>query len=193
MKSILWITALFFLGGCSYKTATIKTYTLNPPVQYGKLKHSKYRDKTVKVSYPTSIKGRAGSSIHFTYNTLEEGSYQNAVWSTTDSQLLTYAIVHALEKGKVFKTVVDYTSLANSDYILESRIYDFYHKVRKDLSVAVLTMRFDLIDTDSNRIVKSRKFSYAVPTESVDSKGFVEAMDKAVARLSRDLVLWLAK
>ena len=185
--------SLFIFDGCAVKSVPLKTYTLNPPLNYRAVSQSPYRNKSVKVAYPNNIRGKASSTICFTYSNIEEGSYQNSSWSSSSSQLLTSIIIRALEKGKVFKSVIDYTSLANTDYLLESEVYDIYHKVRKNLSVAVLSMRFDLINTDNNLLVKSKKFSYEIPTSTVDAAGYVKATNKALEKLSADLVRWLAK
>ena len=106
---------------------------------------------------------------------------------------MTSGIIRALEHGGVFKSVIDYTSLANTDYLLESEVYDIYHKVRKNLSVSVLSIRFDLINTENNVLVKSKKFSYQIPTETVDAVGYVKATNIALEKLSADLVRWLAQ
>jgi ABC-type uncharacterized transport system auxiliary subunit len=184
---------LFLLSGCAFKSAELKTYTLNPAFRFGSLSQSPYRNSTVKVAYPNNIKGKSSDSILFSYSRLEEGSYQNSSWTTSSSQLLTGTIIRALEHGKVFKSVIDYTSQAMTDYLLESEIYDFYHKLRKGSSVSVVTIRFDLIDTRNNMLVKSKKFSYIIPTPTVDAAGYVRATNQAIERLSADLVRWLAK
>jgi ABC-type uncharacterized transport system auxiliary subunit len=190
---LLWMTGVLLLSGCAFKSATLRTFTLNPSYHFGKVSHSPYRQKSIKVAYPNSIKGKSSSSICFSYSRLEEGNYQNASWSSSSSQLLTGSIIRALEHGGVFKSVIDYTSLANTDYLLESEVYEICHKVRKGLSVSVLSMRFDLIDTDNNVLVKSRKFTYEIPTKTVDAAGYVVATNRAMEKLSIDLVRWLAQ
>jgi len=193
MTKMLFLAGVFLLSGCAFKSATLRTFTLNPNYRFAKVAHSPYKNKSVKVAYPNSIKGKSSSSIYFSYSRLEEGSYQNSTWSNSSSQLLTSSIIRALEHGGVFKSVIDYTSLANTDYLLESEVYDIYHKVRKGLSVAVLSMRFDLIDTDNNKLVKSKKFTYEIPTKTVDAVGYVAATNRALEKLSADLVRWLAQ
>jgi ABC-type uncharacterized transport system auxiliary subunit len=192
VKIVILIGTLL-LSGCAMKSSEMRTYSLNPDLNFSKLTHAVYRDKSIKIAYPTNIKGKTSSSIYFSYSKIEEGKYQNAIWNSSNSQLLINGIIRALEKGAVFKTVVDYTSLANTDYLLESEVYDFYHKVRKNLSVSVLSIRFDLIDTDYNRLVKSRRFTYEVPTETVDALGYVKATNIALEKLTVDLVKWLGR
>jgi len=190
---IVILIGMFLLSGCAMKSSEMRTYSLNPDLNFSKLSHAVYRDKSIKIAYPTNIKGKTSSSIYFSYSKIEEGKYQNAIWNSSNSQLLINGIIRALEKGAVFKTVVDYTSLANTDYLLESEVYDFYHKVRKNLSVSVLSIRFDLIDTDYNRLVKSRRFTYEIPTKTVDALGYVKATNIALERLTVDLVKWLGR
>ncbi len=190
---LLVMAGSLFISGCVIKSAPMRTYILDPSFHFGNVSHSPYRDKSVKVAYPNNIKGKSSSSICFSYSKLEQGSYQNATWSSSSSQLLTSGIIRALDHGAVFKSVIDYTSLANTDFLLESEVYDFYHKVRKDLSVSVLSVRFDLIDTDNNLMIKSKKFTYEIPTETVDAAGYVKATNRALEKLSADLVRWLAR
>ena len=193
VTKIVILTGALLLSGCAMKSSELRTYSLNPDLNFSKLSHAVYRDKSIKIAYPTNIKGKTSSSIYFSYSKIQEGKYQNAIWNSSNSQLLINGIIRALEKGAAFKTVIDYTSLANTDYLLESEVYDFYHKVRKNLSVSVLSIRFDLIDTDYNRLVKSRKFTYEIPTQTVDALGYVKATNIALERLTADLVKWLGR
>ncbi len=192
VKTVI-LTGILLLGGCSMKSSEMKTYGLNPDLNFSKLPHATYRDKSVKIAYPTNIKGKSSSSIYFSYSKIDEGKYQNAIWTSSNGQLLINSIIRSLEKGGVFKTVIDYTSLGNTDYLLESEVYDFYHKVRKGVSVSVLSIRFDLIDTDYNHLVKSKRFTYEVPTQTVDALGYVKATNIALDKMSLDLVKWLAR
>ncbi len=192
VKTVI-LTGILLLGGCSMKSSEMKTYGLNPDLNFSKLPHATYRDKSVKIAYPTNIKGKSSSSIYFSYSKIDEGKYQNAIWTSSNGQLLINSIIRSLEKGGVFKTVIDYTSLGNTDYLLESEVYDFYHKVRKGVSVSVLSIRFDLIDTDYNHLVKSKRFTYEVPTQTVDALGYVKATNIALDKMSLDLVRWLAR
>ncbi len=193
LGQIVVMSVLILLSGCSTKSDSLQTYNINPDLNFSKLSHSIYRDKSIKVAYPINIKGKSGTSIYYSYSRLEDGVYQDSSWSSNSSQLLTGSIMLALEHGRVFKSVIDYTSLANTDYLLESEVYDFYHKIRKDLSVSVVSIRFDLIDTDNNILVKSKKFNYEIPTGTVNAIGYVKATNRALEKLSADLTRWIGR
>lgn len=186
------IVSIILLGGCVSKDAPMKTYILNPNLSIKRV-YSSYKNNSVKIAYPINIKGKSTTALYFSYSDIEEGVYQNASWSSSSSQLLTGAIIRSLEKGKIFKSVVDYNSQANTDYILESEIYDMYHKIRDKLSIAVVTIRFDLVNTQDNALIKSKKFCYEIATETTDAQGYVKATNSAIEQLSRDLVKWVAR
>jgi len=188
---IVTISILIF-GGCSSKNPPMKRYLLEPDFSFGRV-HSKYSDSSIKVSYPNDIIGRSGTDIYYSYSKLEDDNYQNSSWSSSSSQLISSIIVRALERGRVFDSIVDYRSVATTDYLLESEVYYLYHKIRKDISLSIVTIRFDLIDLSTNKLIKSRRFSYEIPTKSVDAIGYVKATNIALERLSSDLVKWLAK
>ena len=192
MKHIILATVVILLSGCTNKEAPMKSYLINPKLNIKKY-NSVYHDKTVKIAYPNSIKGRLSTAIYFAYNSIEEGSYQNASWSSSNSELLNSVIVRAVENSKIFKIVVDYRSTALTDYSLESSIYEMYHKVEDGKSLSILSIRFDLIESSSNLLVKSKKFSYQIPTKNIDALGYVQATNRAAQKLAQDLVRWLSQ
>jgi len=52
-------------------------------------------------------------------------------------------------------------------------------------------MQFTLIDGDTGKLLKSKKFSYKEPTLSLDAEGYVIATNRVLNRLSQDLLLWI--
>ena len=183
MKYILILIIL--LTSCS-KVPPMNYYTLNI-----KLLAKKYyiKDKTISISYPISTKEPLGKSLYYNYSDIKLDRYNNSIWSSSLYKLLHSYILKA--SNRVFENVVDYNSLAFSDYILESSVEEFYHKVRPNLSLSIVTIKFTLIDSDTKRIIKSRRFSYQIPTTSKDARGYVEATNKALSRLFNDLISWL--
>jgi cholesterol transport system auxiliary component len=184
---------LVLLSGCAAKGGTVKTYTIDPKYAQASYPGSPYLTKSLKVAYPSHIRGKASSNIFFSYSDLQWGVYQRAYWAASNSQLLTSATIEALQHAKIFKMIVDYNSLSNTDYLLESQVYDFYHKIREGRSSSIVSIRYDLISTDYNRLIKSHLFTYEVPTKTTDAKGYVDATNKALEMLSGDLIGWLCR
>ncbi len=180
-----------FLSGCALKEAPpMKQYTLNagnvPTVQ-----SSKYRTKVLKVSYPQTLKEKVTDKMCFSYSSSDRGVYVNSQWSNNLEKLIEGNIITVLQQSGLFKAVLPYASTAGEYLRLESMIYDFSHHVRGDDSYAVISIQFTLIDSDTGRLIKTKRFSYREDTLTVDAQGYAQATNKAFGRLSTDLVLWL--
>ncbi len=191
-KNIIWIMLFLMFQGCSLKEPPLKTYTLNTTTNIKVYNHT-FKEKTLKVIYPQSIKEKIGQEMNFSYSETEQGSYQNARWSNSLGQLLQGVFMETLQQSGLFGTVLSFSSSAREDYRLESTVFAFSHRVRGDISNAVVSIQFSLIDADTGKLMKSRRFSYAVPTITTDAKGYTDATNQALDQLSRDLAAWLEK
>jgi cholesterol transport system auxiliary component len=192
MKYIIWIAIFLFLQGCSVKQSPMKAYTLDGDTNQ-KAYSYKFKDKTIKVAYPQGLKEKMGRNMQFSYSNTEYGSYQNSQWSNTIGQLLQGTFIQTLQQSELFRGVFSYTSTAQADYRLESTIFDFSHRVRGKTSYAIVSIQFALIDSNGGQMVKSRLFRYAVPTETTNAKGYVDATNIAMGMLSKDSIAWLAQ
>lgn len=192
MKKIKHITlSLILMGliGCT-KEPALKVYSLDIPAM-GAVQSSAYRSKTIKVIYPQSIKDKISQKMNFSYSSSDRGSYQNSEWSNNMSKILQGTFIEVIDSSHLFKAVLSDTSTVKENYRLESTIFAFYHSVRGTASEAVVSIQFNLIDSNTGRLAKSKRFTYREPTPTTDAKGYVSATNTAVALLSRDLVRWL--
>jgi cholesterol transport system auxiliary component len=96
-----------------------------------------------------------------------------------------------LSNSKVFKAVLADNSTLKENYRLESNIFSFEHRVRGKESYADVSMQFTLIDADTGKLVKSKRFSYTEPTPSVDAEGYAKATNIVIQRLGKDLIEWI--
>ncbi len=186
--ALIFIFLLF--SGCSSKQSPLKVYTLNTPVT-AEIPSNNFKHKTIKVMYPQSLKEKVSQKMNYSYSSAEQGVYLNSQWSNTIGKLLEGTIIQALDASRLFKAVLPYASTAQEDYRLESNIYAFSHEVRGDQSHALVSMQFSLISTQTGKLVKIKRFTYKVATRTTDAKGYVEAANIAVERLSKDLLRWL--
>ena len=195
MKQIyIWtvlLTVLFFVSGCAFKEAApMKVYTLDAG-EVTSVASSKYRNSVLKVSYPQTLKEKMSDKMCFSYSSIDRGVYLNSEWSNAVEKLVQGSVIEILQQSRLFKAVLPYASTAGEDYRLESTIYDFSHHVRGDTSYAVVSIQFSLVDTDTGKLIKSKRFSYKESTPTVDASGYVQATNRAMHRLAHDLVLWL--
>ncbi len=179
------------LSGCSVKEATpIKIYTLDAG-SVAPVSHSSHRGQTIKVSYPQALKDTLTNGMAYSYSASERGVYQNSQWSNNAGKLLQGNIIQILTHSRIFKAVLPYESTAGEDLRLESIVFDFSHHVRGEASFAIVSIQMNLINTDSGKLIKTKRFSYKEQTQTLDARGYVEATNRAMGRLSRDLVVWL--
>lgn len=190
-NGLILAVAVLLLGGCAQKVSSpLKTYTLaKEPVPH--IKHSLNHNKTLKVAYPQALKEQLSNKIAYSYSSSDYGVYQNSQWSNNIGKLLQGSIIQTLEQSRLYKAVLPYASLAEEDFRLESTIYDFSHHVRGDKSYAVVSIEFALINTYTGKLIKTKRFTYKEFTNSTDAKGYVEATQKIMIKLGRNLINWL--
>jgi cholesterol transport system auxiliary component len=179
------------LGGCAFKEMPpIRVYTIqNSAVT---VSHStKYRQKILQLSYPRALSGRATDQMHYSYSSMERGTYQNARWENTLPRLLQGTLVAALQQSRIFKAVFPETSAIREDLRLESLIYDFSHHIRGGSSYAAVSIRFALLDAETGALVKTKRFTYSEKTTTCNAQGYVEAVNRIMKKLTADLIMWL--
>jgi len=185
------VGAALLLSGCALKEAPpMKNYTLDAGT-VSAVERGKYRDKVLKVSYPQVLKEKVTDKMSFSYSSSDRGVYVNSQWSNNLEKLIEGNIIAVLQQSRLFKAVLPYASTAGEDLRLESMIYDFSHHIRGDASYAVVSIQFALIDTETGRLIKTKRFSYRENTPTVDAQGYAQATNRALHRLSVDLIAWL--
>ncbi len=191
IRYLILITVLLFMTACSSKIAApIHIYSLGT-VHIVPESSGRDHQKTIKVSFPQTLKEKISNKMNYSYSPDDQGVYLNSQWSNNSGKLIQGTIIEALVKSRLFKAVLPYESTAGEDLRLESNIFDFSHHVRGDASYAVVSIQFSLIDTDTGKLIKTKRFSYKEDTQTTDAKGYAEATRRAMNRLSKDLVRWL--
>ena len=190
IKPLALAVLLVGMLGCSTKEPALKVYSLDiAPVNT--VQNSKYKSKSIKVTYPQGIKNKISQKMHFSYSSVDRGTYQNSEWSNNMSKLLQGTFIEALDESRLFKVVLSDTSTAREDYRLESSIFALEHMVRGTESDAIVSIQFNLVSVQTGGIVKNKRFTYKEGTPTTDAKGYVTATNTAISKLSRDLVAWL--
>jgi cholesterol transport system auxiliary component len=150
-----------------------------------------YKDKSIKVSFPQSIKEPMSEKMQFSYAANDKGTYQNSQWSNDMNRLLQGVLIEVLDRSRLFKVVLSDMSTLQESYRLESTVFDFEHQVRGKDSYAVVSIQFTLINADTGRLAKSKRFSYQERTPTIDAKGYAIATNRIMIRLSDDLLKWI--
>lgn len=168
----------------------MKTYTLVVPT-VTPLASSPYKNKVLKVSYPLILKEKLNDKMHYSYSLSDRGVYLNSRWSNDLGKLLQGSMIHVLTQSRLFKVVLPFASNVEEGLRLESSIFDFSHHVRGEASYAIVSIQYTLMNAQTGKLIKTKRFSYKEHTTTTDARGYVEATNKIMSRLSRDLLVWL--
>lgn len=190
MRTVLTtIIFVILIGGCA--KPPLKSYIFSTPKV---AKQSPiFKDKIVKVDYPKSIEDGSNVNIYyFNDSNLTRSYYKYHQWSLPLNRLVMAHIIETLTKSHLFKNVIDYSSKASSNYLLEATIYRFSQEIKDNRSYADISINLRLIDRDGS-LIKSRYFNYKIKTDSINAPSFVKASNKAMKRFSKDLIKWLRK
>lgn len=188
-KVIVLLLIMVAITACT-KAPALQIYTLEVP-EVEQYSSSKFKHKVIKITYPQSLREPMSQKMNFSYSMNDRGTYQNSEWSNHMSKLLQGTIIDVLEQSKVFKAVLSDSSALKENYRLESNIFAFEHRVRDKQSHAVISVQFTFINADTGKLLKSKRFSYREATPSIDAQGYAKATNEAIARLSKDLLVWL--
>lgn len=185
---ILW---MLLVSGCALKQTEVETYTIDLDTMSQKQAKQFQRD-TLKVMPLTSYAIRLSKKIHYSAANYQIGTYQESEWITGLDKLLETVLVKSLQANGTFKTVVPYTSSATFDYRLEGEVIKFLHQIRDTRSTAEVEIHLSLIRHRDGKIVKSKHFTYTIPTETIDAAGYVKAVNHAMVQFHRDFLAWIA-
>jgi len=191
MRYIVIVMGFLLLSGCSFKEAPVmKVYSLVVP-SVSPVSHAAYRNKILKVSYPIALNEKLNDNMYYSYSLSDRGAYLNSRWSNDAGRMIQGSIIQVLSKAKLFKVVVPFASDVEENLRLESTVFDFSHHVRGEASYAVVSIQFTLMNAETGKLVKARRFSYREPTATIDAKGYTDATNRIMQKLSRDLIAWL--
>ena len=191
MKSLFIVLSLLLLSGCGFQEAPVmKVYRIViPPATT--VCSGGYRHKILKVAYPVAMGEKLNDAMYYSYSLLDRGAYLNSRWANDAGKMLQGFLVQTLTRANLFKVVVPVRSELEENFRLESTLFDFSHHVRGNTSYAVFSIQLVLIDTESGQLLKSHRFRYREPTHTLDAKGYAEAVNRIMIKMSRDLIAWL--
>lgn len=188
----LYFFFIFILFGCSASTPTINEYTLFSS-QISQPKSPPISSKTLSVALSKSIGSLLGKNIIYLYENGQTGPYLYSRWSDTPAALIQRSLLASLNEKALFASLSPATSLAQTDWVLESNLDAFYHRFYDDKSEGYIDITYRLVDTRTKQLMASKRFTVSSPAASMDAKGGVEALKIATGELNRQCIDWLTK
>jgi len=192
MKIFLSLFALFILSGCTIHTPNITEYsltTVHPSSAYTPTVSS---PKTLQIATTKTLPSLNSKSIFYLKTNQEIGNYLYSRWIDTPASMIENTFTAALQKDSLFSAIIPASSHANSDYLLESNLHAFYHRIHDhQTSDGVIDITYRLIDTKSKTTVATKRFTLIHPSRTNDAKGGVDALNNGLNTLNLQVLQWL--
>lgn len=181
---------LLLLSGCSTSSPSINEYTLFTPQAPTSQKIPLF-SKTLTVASVKAIPSLCGKNLIYLRENGETGSYLYSRWSDTPATLMQRSLIQSFNDNTLFVSISPASSLAQSDWVLESDLNSFYHRFTKDASEGYIDMTYRLIDVHTKVSIASKRFVITAPAHSMDALGGIEALKHAQNELNHQSIEWL--
>jgi cholesterol transport system auxiliary component len=189
LNAIVLTTLL--LTGCSVApTPPIQEYTLlgeesphpAPSVQSPKI---------LTVAPPKALRAYAGKQIVYQKNPHEIDAYLYSRWSDTPATMVHRSLLRSLHQHSLFSSAIPTSSQVQGDWLLESELDAFDHRIRDEKSEALIDITYRLIDTQAKRPISIKRFTITSPSRTSDAAGGVQALRNAQNELNHQCLAWL--
>ncbi|SKB64407.1 hypothetical protein [Malaciobacter marinus] len=147
MKSIIIIAiSLILFTGCSLKNKSLvnNSFLIKFNTNYKALKNT---DKSIKINRVKVSNTFNKTHIFYSYKKYKLDKYSKNSWSDIPSNMIFQELKLIFNKSNLF----DNSNLSNTDYILNTNIFEIYNKIEKNSAFAVLNLNFELINTKTKK------------------------------------------
>ena len=119
------------------------------------------------------------------------GLYQFARWTDRPSKRFAELMRARLDSQGVWNVSAG-GGYVRDDWLLDTKLVEFYHDAVSNPGQVRLVLRADLVDIKQRKLLGHRVFEQQVPLTSYDAAGAAQASSLAVSRVLDDLTVWLA-
>lgn len=141
------------------------------------------RDLALAVSVPRARAGFDTAQMAYVRRAHELEYFSNNRWADAPARMLAPLITQALEHSGSWRSVLHNPSAVSADLRLDSELVRLVQDFTSRPSRVQITLRAELIETASGRLVAAREFDEAEVAPSDDPYGGVLAANRALARL----------
>lgn len=168
-------------------TYTIKS--LKPSVNHARAK----TNMTLLVSDPIAAPGYDSSHMRYMITPYKLQSYSKNKWVAPPANMLLPVFVQSLLNTGYFKAVVTTPFSGLTDYNLQTDVLEFEQNFMRPQSRFIVTVQADLVNSKTNTIQASRRFSAIVPAQQNDPYGGVMAANQAAAQVSSQIAQFVRR
>ncbi len=192
MKIVLMFLTLF-MSACTVTQPHISEYTLAPEVDVREHMAKQCRPRSLKVGQVFSSNVLMSQKMKYIQAEYQESSFTQSVWARTPNKAISDALVKSIRSSALFANTNTYKSRIKTDLLLETHVEKFmqYFEQENEKSYVEVALTLNLLSTKDSKSLSHATFSTRVDAESVDAKGGVIALNKALARVLLETNIWL--
>ncbi|UCE62947.1 MAG: membrane integrity-associated transporter subunit PqiC [Nitrospirota bacterium] len=143
------------------------------------------------VNVPRANAGFSTPRMAYSVREHEVNYFTQNQWANTPAQMLHPLLVQALERTKIWETVVRMPSTVRGDFQLDTENLELLQEFIQQPSRVRLKLRMQLIELRGHRPIGTREFSVLEEAPDEDPYGGVLAANRAVTELLKQLTDWL--
>lgn len=179
------VLTVVLLAGCANlytpqgRSPNIYLLDLPPSVQTANVKH----DLVLAVNMLPAPLGFETPQIAYSQRAHELDYFANSRWADTPTRMIQPLLFRALQQTTSFRAVVQATSLIPADVRLDVELIRLQQNFASQPSRVEITLRAQLIDMRSNRVLASQQFDATENARSEDAYGGVDAANRLSQRV----------
>jgi cholesterol transport system auxiliary component len=157
-----------------------------PPDLAPRLPQLKTRAATLLVLPPETRPIYDTTQMAYTVRPYQIDYFSRNEWGATPSQMLQPLLVQTLENSHAFSAVLVPPYSGSYNYVLRTEILELTQDFTSEPAALQLTLRFQLNNGTSNRLIASKEISLREPMQQKTPHAGVVAANDAVAKALRE-------
>ncbi len=170
----------------------VSTYTIKTLKPHINNRRSKTQ-MTLLVSDPVASPGYRSDNMRYMITPYRLEKFSKNTWVATPASMMLPVFVQAINNTGYFKAVVTSPFSGLTDYNLQTDILEFEQNFMLPQSRFIMIVQADLVNSKTNKIQASKRFSAIVPTQQNDPYGGVMAANQAAQKITRQLARFVVQ
>jgi cholesterol transport system auxiliary component len=181
------------LAGCMWfqDVPPREYYVLDDLAQAGASRPAAQAGRVLLVTPASASPFYDTQNLVFSRSPGQRAYYQFAGWTERPGRRLTELLVRRLEARGSFKSVAATTAGIKGDFVLSSRLEEFYHDTSANPGSIRIEVSAELLDYGGRTIVAQRRFVQSVPATGENAQAAVAAFNRAATTVLDDMSSWI--
>lgn len=191
---LVWIVSIAFLSACTVTQPHIAEFVLSPKIVPKIYEAKKCQKQSIKVGQVFSANSMLTKKMKYIQSEYEESTFTQSQWARTPNRAISDELLKSIRSSGLFKDVSSFKSRAKTDLLLETHVENFmqYFLDENKSSYVEVVLNLNILEVKSGKSIAHTTVNIRVNSDSVDAKGGVIALNKALGEALLKTNEWLA-